>query len=53
MGCGRGDRSAAVRPKLDLAGLGKPKPREYLLRFLFGGAVTVAAMLVTKRYPAG
>ncbi|HEX3696889.1 MAG TPA: DUF3147 family protein [Polyangia bacterium] len=39
-----------MTPKLDCAGLGKPKPWEYLIRFIFGGAVTVAAMLITKRF---
>jgi hypothetical protein len=44
-GCGR----PAVTPRLDFAALRKAKAREYVIRFVFGGAVTVAAALVTAR----
>jgi hypothetical protein len=38
-----------VTPQLDFGALRKPKAWEYLIRFLFGGAITVAATLVTER----
>jgi hypothetical protein len=37
-----------MRPQLDPAGLKKAKPWEYVVRFLFGGLVTVLAGLAAK-----
>ena len=39
-----------MTPKVDPSGLKETKPHEYLLRFVFGGAVTVAAGLVAHYY---
>jgi len=39
-----------VTPKLDIGALRKAKAWEYLLRFVFGGAVTLCAGLVARRW---
>jgi len=39
-----------VRPKINLGGLRKPKTWEYVVRFLFGGLVTVCSGLVAHAY---
>lgn len=39
-----------MRPTLDLRTLGATRPREYALRYLFGGIVTVGTGLITHAY---
>jgi hypothetical protein len=39
-----------VRPRLNPAGLAKTKAWEYVVRFVFGGVVTVLAGLAAKRW---
>jgi hypothetical protein len=39
-----------MRVKISFGGMRRPKPGEYLLRFLFGGSVTVLAGLIASRY---
>ena len=39
-----------MTPRLDLGGLKKTRPWEYLVRFAFGGVITVVAGLVTRRW---
>lgn len=39
-----------MRIRIGFQGVRKPKFREYLLRFLFGGSVTVLAGLIASRY---
>jgi hypothetical protein len=39
-----------TKPALTPGGIKKPAAWEYVLRFVFGGAVTVGTGLVTKRY---
>jgi hypothetical protein len=39
-----------MKIKLDTSGLGQSKWYEYLLRFLFGGAVTALAGIIAKRF---
>jgi hypothetical protein len=37
-----------MKPEFDIHGLAKPKPWEYALRFLFGGAIALLASLISK-----
>ncbi|HYQ44233.1 MAG TPA: DUF3147 family protein [Polyangiaceae bacterium] len=37
-----------MKPEVDLHGLAKPKPWEYLLRFVFGGMIALIASLTSK-----
>jgi hypothetical protein len=39
--------------RMDFASLNETKPREYALRFLFGGICTVLAGVIAKRYGPG
>jgi hypothetical protein len=39
-----------MRPRIDVGGLAKPAAWEYVVRFVFGGIVTVATGLVGKRF---
>lgn len=39
-----------AKPELMLEGIKKPAAWEYILRFMFGGVVTVCTGLVAKRY---
>ncbi len=45
-----GEVAQAVRVPVHLGALGRSKWYEYAVRFAFGGAVTVVAGLVAKRY---
>jgi CDP-diglyceride synthetase len=38
-------------PKLNLQGLKDKKPKDYLLRFAFGAAISTAAALIGMRFP--
>lgn len=38
-----------MKPELNIHGLSQPRPWEYALRFLFGGAVAVVASLVSRK----
>src|ERR1700733_14792247 len=42
-----------MRIEIDLSALKKTRWYEYALRFLFGGAITVATGLIAKRYGPG
>lgn len=42
-----------MKPALDPAGLGKTRPWEYALRFVFGGLVTAATGWVAHRWGPG
>jgi hypothetical protein len=37
-----------MKPEVDVRGLAKPKAREYLIRFFFGGAVALLASITSK-----
>jgi Protein of unknown function (DUF3147) len=39
-----------MRIRIGFGGMRRPQPGEYLLRFLFGGSVTVAAGFLASRY---
>lgn len=39
-----------MRIEFNLAALRQIKPNEYLVRFFFGGAITLAAALIAKRF---
>jgi hypothetical protein len=42
-----------VKIEIDVAALGRSKWYEYLVRFVFGGAVTALAGIIVKRYGPG
>lgn len=46
------DRGAGAVPSLDLAKLGKVRLRDYVIRFAFGGAISVAAAVVGQAFGA-